>query len=52
MYDLIQYGYTALHNAAWQGHMKVVDHLLISNAKINSTNNVSQFIVVILSVSL
>ena len=52
MYDLIQYGYTALHNAAEKGHVKVVDHLLITNAKINSTNDVSQFVVAILSVSL
>ena len=46
MYDLIQVGDTALHNAAMQGHMKVVDNLLISNAKIDSANNVSQFVVV------
>ena len=51
MYDLIQEGDTALHNAAMEGHVKVVDNLLISNAKINSTNNVSQFVVAILLVS-
>ena len=45
VYDLIQIGDTAFHNAAQNGHIKVVDYLLSLQPNINVTNNVSQFIV-------
>ena len=45
VYDLIQCGDTAVHNALQHGHIKVVDHLLSLQPNINITNNVSQFIV-------
>ena len=43
---LIQDGYTALHLAAVNGHVKVVDHLVSQPSQdVNKTNNVSSFIV-------
>ena len=45
VYDLIQNGNTAFHNAVRHGHLKVVDHLLSLQPNINIANNVSQFIV-------
>ena len=40
--DLIQDGETALHKAAKNGHVKVVDHLIKSGADFNVVDNVSQ----------
>ena len=45
VHDLIQDGDTALHNAARWGHTEVVEYLLSSQAHVNVTNNVSQFII-------
>ena len=44
VYDLIQDGDTALHIAARQGYTEVVERLLSSQAHVNVTNKVSQFI--------
>ena len=40
--DLIQRGETALYNAAENGHVEVVDHLIKSGADLNVGDNVSQ----------
>ena len=37
---LIQYGDTALHNAADEGHVEIVDHLVSAGADMNITNEV------------
>ena len=42
---LIQYGDTALHCAAFEGHTETVDHLVSAGADVNITNDVSQYIV-------
>ena len=45
VHDLIQGGDTALHIAAQEGYTEVVEYLLSSQAHVNVTNNVSQFII-------
>ena len=45
VYDLIQFGDTALHIAAQEGYTEIVEHLLSSQAHVNITNDVSQFII-------
>jgi ankyrin repeat protein len=42
-----QYGHTALHEAAEQGHTAVVTLLLERGADINTTNNVSGIVLVL-----
>ena len=42
MCDLIQHGQTALHKAADNGHVEVVDHLIKSGADFNVGDDVSQ----------
>ena len=38
---LLQYGYTALHRACYNGHVEVVKLLMSNNADISATNDVS-----------
>ena len=45
---LLQYGYTALHCACWNGHLEVVKHLLNNNADVSATDNVSDYAVCLL----
>ena len=38
---LLQYGYTALHRACYNGHVEVVKLLMSNNADISATDKVS-----------